>query len=83
MGVKNMYQVKVIDLSGLEGASYDMVYGDCPERFEDRAEAQKWADELNTSGEWPNGNPGYEVVIEYGDDLTDATKFFDEAKLHL
>lgn len=41
---------------------YQSLYGDCPESFTDRAEAQKWATELSTSGEWPQGNPGYHVV---------------------
>lgn len=57
-----MYAVKVINTQGLEAADYNTVYGACPESFEDRAEAQAWADKLSNSGSWPMGNPGYEVV---------------------
>lgn len=57
-----MYAVKVINIQGLEAADHNTVYGDCPENFKDRAEAQAWADKLSTSGNWPMGNPGYDVV---------------------
>lgn len=57
-----MYRVQVINDVGLESADYNTVYGDCPESFEDRDEAQRWADKLNNSGNWPMGNPGYAVV---------------------
>lgn len=57
-----MYAVKVISTQGLEAADYNTVYGDCPESFESRTEAQSWADKLSTGGNWPMGNPGYEVV---------------------
>jgi len=56
------YAVRVINTAGLEGADAVTVYGDCPETFTDRAEAEAWADRLNNSGNWPMGNPGYEVV---------------------
>jgi len=56
------YAVRVINTDGLEGADYATVYGDCPEEFTDRAEAEAWADRLANSGNWPMGNPGYEVV---------------------
>lgn len=56
------YAVRVINTAGLEGADYVTVYGDCPEEFTDRAEAEAWADQLANSGNWPMGNPGYEVV---------------------
>ncbi len=57
-----MYAVRVTDLTGLEGADYQTVYGDCPREFEALADAQVWAEQLNTTGNWPMGNPGYEVV---------------------
>lgn len=45
------------------GAScYQDLYGNCPRWFTDRAEAQKWADDLSRTGEWPGGNPGYHVI---------------------
>jgi hypothetical protein len=56
------YRVRVINIEGIENWDYFSVYGDCPEAFTDRAEAEAWADELNNSGEWPEGNPGYEVI---------------------
>jgi len=56
------YAVRVINLTGLEGADYITVYGECPAEFTNRAEAEAWADRLNNSGNWPMGNPGYEVV---------------------
>lgn len=56
------FAVRVVNEAGLEAADYSTVYGACPEDFEDRAEAQGWADKLNTSGNWPMGNPGYQVV---------------------
>jgi len=58
----NKYVVRVINLNGLEGADYVTVYGACPEEFTDRTEAEAWAARLNSSGNWPRGNPGYEVV---------------------
>ena len=56
------YRVRVIDFDSVAHMDYLSVYGDCPEVFTDRAEAEVWAEELNNSGEWPDGNPGYEVV---------------------
>lgn len=56
------YSVRVINTDGLEGADYITVYGECPTEFTDRAEAEAWATKLNTTGNWPMGNPGYEVV---------------------
>jgi hypothetical protein len=57
-----MYAVRVVNQQGLEAADYSTVYGECPEQFADRVEAQKWADKLSVSGDWPKGNPGYAVV---------------------
>jgi hypothetical protein len=57
-----MYAVRVINTQGLESADYNTVYGECPKSFEDPSVAQGWADKLSTSGNWPMGNPGYEVV---------------------
>ena len=56
------FAVQVINQAGLEAADYRTVYGDCPEQFSDRSEAQGWADKLSASGNWPQGNPGYEVI---------------------
>jgi hypothetical protein len=56
------YAVRVINTQGLEAADYTTVYGDCPEVFADYAEAEAWAERLNNSGNWPEGNPGYEVI---------------------
>ena len=56
------FAVRVVNQAGLEAADYSTVYGGCPEEFTDRAEAEAWAEKLSTSGNWPMGNPGYEVV---------------------
>lgn len=61
-----MYAVRVIQTEGLEAADYSTVYGACPEEFSDRSKAQEWADRLSASGNWPQGNPGYEVVETVG-----------------
>lgn len=55
-----MYAVRVIGETGAQ--DYQSVYGDCPESFAAYGEAQAWADKLSASGNWPQGNPGYEVV---------------------
>jgi len=57
-----MYAVRVINQVGLEAANYGTVYGACPEAMHDKGVAEDWAKVLNNSGNWPKGNPGYEVV---------------------
>lgn len=59
---KIKYRVQVQDDTGLEAADYTTVYGDCPDQFDDIEEAKAWAEKLANSGNWPMGNPGYEVV---------------------
>lgn len=56
------YVVRAINIEGIENMDYLSVYGDCPESFTDRKDAEAWADKLNESDDWPEGNPGYEVV---------------------
>lgn len=59
---KKKWWVRVVNIQGLESADYQTVYGGCPESFERKEDAQRWANLLNMTPTWPMGNPGYKVI---------------------
>lgn len=51
----------IADQTPAGAMSYQDVYGDCPESFERREDAEQWAEKLSTSGNWPGGQVTYSV----------------------
>lgn len=65
------YYVVRVDDEDVGDLSADAVYGDGPIVFADRADAERKAAELGTSGEWgDDGPPTYSVEECDYDDLT-------------